>query len=172
MQYISYYSSPLGLILLASEGSCLTGLWFQGQKHFPHFSEYEEKEIALFETVKDWLNLYFSGKEPDFAIPLRFTGTDFQKAVWDILCTIPYGQTVSYGSIARQIAVKMGVERMSAQAVGSAVGHNAISIIVPCHRVVGTNGNLTGYAGGIDRKRKLLLLEKADLYSLFIPEKC
>ena len=133
--------------------------------------EHEEKEVALFEKVKQWLDIYFSGKEPDFTVPLHFTGTDFQNEVWEILCTIPYGQTMTYGEIARQIAVKKGLPRMSAQAVGGAVGHNEISIIVPCHRVVGTNGSLTGYAGGIDKKIKLLQLEKADMESLFTPKK-
>ncbi len=104
-------------------------------------------------------------------MPLHFSGTDFQKEVWKILCSIPYGQTETYGGIADRIAEKRGLPRMSAQAVGGAVGHNEISIIVPCHRVVGTNGSLTGYAGGIDRKVKLLLLERVDMKSLFIPQK-
>ena len=117
-----------------------------------------KKKFPLFEKAKQWLDIYFSGKEPDFTVPLHFTGTDFQNEVWEILCTIPYGQTMTYGEIAKQIAVKKGLPRMSAQAVGGAVGHNEISIIVPCHRVVGTNGSLTGYAGGIDKKIKLLTI--------------
>ena len=173
MQYISHYRSPIGDILLAADEIGLTGLWFEGQKYFALYldKEHEEKEVALFEKVKQWLDIYFSGKEPDFTVPLHFTGTDFQNEVWEILCTIPYGQTMTYGEIAKQIAVKKGLPRMSAQAVGGAVGHNEISIIVPCHRVVGTNGSLTGYAGGIDKKIKLLQLEKADMESFFTPKK-
>ena len=162
MQYISHYRSPIGNILLAADEIGLTGLWFEGQKYFAlHLDkEREEKEIPLFEKVKQWLDIYFSGKEPDFTVPLHFAGTDFQKEVWEILCAIPYGQTMTYGEIAKQIAAKKGLLRMSAQAVGGAVGHNEISIIVPCHRVVGANGSLTGYAGGIEKKMYLLKLEK------------
>lgn len=171
-QYISHYHSPMGSILLAADGTCLTGLWFEGQKYFAlHLgSAYEEKEIPIFETAKRWLDCYFSGKEPNFTVPLRFTGTAFQKEVWEILCSIPYGQTITYGEIANQLAIKRGLPRFSAQAVGGAVGHNKISIIVPCHRVVGANGNLTGYAGGIDKKVKLLALEKIDVQSFFLPK--
>lgn len=173
MQYISYYKSPIGNILLAADDQGLTGLWFEDQKYFAlHLDkEHEEAEIPLFANVKQWLDVYFTGKEPDFTIPLHFTGTEFQKEVWKILCSIPYGKTMTYGEIAKQIAAKRGIERMSAQAVGGAVGHNGISIIVPCHRVVGTNGSLTGYAGGIDKKAKLLSLEKADTQSFFMPKK-
>ena len=173
MQYISHYASPVGNILLAADNTGLTGLWFEGQKYFALSldKEHEEKEIPLFEEVKQWLDIYFSGKEPDFTVPLHFTGTAFQNEVWKILCTIPYGQTETYGEIAKQIAVRKGLPHMSAQAVGGAVGHNEISIIVPCHRVVGADGSLTGYAGGIDKKIKLLQLEKADMKSFFIPKK-
>ena len=173
MQYISHYASPVGNILLAADNTGLTGLWFEGQKYFALSldKEHEEKEIPLFERVKQWLDIYFSGKDPDFTIPLHFTGTAFQNEVWKILCTIPYGQTETYGEIAKQIAVRKGLPHMSAQAVGGAVGHNEISIIVPCHRVVGADGSLTGYAGGIDKKIKLLQLEKADIRSFFIPKK-
>lgn len=171
MQYISHYASPVGNILLAADNTGLTGLWFEGQKYFALSldKEHEEKEIPLFEEVKQWLDIYFSGKEPDFTVPLHFTGTAFQNEVWEILYTIPYGQTMTYGEIAKQIAVRKGLPHMSAQAVGGAVGHNEISIIVPCHRVVGADGSLTGYAGGIDKKIKLLQLEKADMKSFFIP---
>lgn len=173
MQYTSHYQSPIGSILLAADDVGLTGLWFEGQKYFALYldKEHKEKEIPLFNSVKKWLTIYFSGKEPDFAVPLHFTGSAFQNEVWEILCSIPYGQTMTYGDIAKRIAVKRGLPRMSAQAVGGAVGHNEISIIVPCHRVVGGNGSLTGYAGGIDKKIKLLQLEKADMKSLFIPKK-
>ena len=173
MQYISHYPSPIGGILLAADNIGLTGLWFEGQKYFALYldKEHEEKELTILKKAKQWLDVYFSGKEPDFTVPLHFTGTDFQNEVWEILCTIPYGQTMTYGEIARQLAAKRGLARMSAQAVGGAVGHNEISIIVPCHRVVGTNGSLTGYAGGIDKKVKLLTLEKVDMKLFYIPKK-
>ena len=173
MQYTSHYRSPIGNILLAADEVGLTGLWFEGQKYFAlHLDkEHEEKEIPIFEKVKEWLDIYFSGKEPDFTVPLHFTGTDFQNEVWEILCAIPYGRTMTYGEIAKQVAAKKGLPRMSAQAVGGAVGRNGISVIVPCHRVVGANGSLTGYAGGIDKKIKLLQLEKADMRPLFSPER-
>ena len=173
MQYISHYRSPLGDILLAADQNCLTGLWFEGQKYFAlHLDkEREEKEIPVFEKTKEWLDIYFSGKEPDFTVPLRFIGTDFQKEVWKILCSIPYGQTMTYGEIAGKLAEKRGKKSMSAQAIGGAVGHNRISILVPCHRVVGSDGSLTGYAGGIEKKVKLLTLEKADMKSFFLPKK-
>ena len=173
MQYTSHYESPLGNILLAADEAGLTGLWFEDQKYYAADldKEHEEKEISLFGTAKQWLDIYFSGKEPDFSVPLHFIGTDFQKEVWEILCTIPYGQAMTYGGIAEWIAASRGVSRMSAQAVGGAVGHNKISIIVPCHRVVGTNGSLTGYAGGIERKMKLLSLEKAGTEHFFLPKK-
>lgn len=171
MQYISHYPSPLGDILMAADAVGLTGLWFEGQKYFALSldKEHAEKEIPLFEKAKRWLAIYFSGREPDFTVPLHCTGTAFQNAVWAILCTIPYGQTMTYGAIAGKLALQKGLPRMSAQSVGGAVGHNAISILVPCHRVVGTNGSLTGYAGGMDRKIRLLQLEKADMHSLFVP---
>ena len=164
MVYISHYRSPIGDMLLAADEIGLTGLWFEGQKYFARQLEekQEEREIPLFEKVKQWLDIYFSGKEPDFTVPLHFVGTAFQKEVWEILCTIPYGQTMTYGEIAKQIAAKKGLPHMSAQAVGGAVGHNKISVIVPCHRVVGTNGSLTGYAGGLEKKEKLLALERVD----------
>lgn len=162
MQYINHYDSPIGNILLAADNIGLTGLWFEGQKYFAlHLDiEHQEKDLPVFTEAKRWLDIYFSGKEPDFTIPLHYKGTDFQKDVWEILCSIPYGKTMTYGEIARQIASKRGLKRMSAQAVGGAVGHNPISIIVPCHRVIGANGTLTGYAGGIDKKVKLLTLER------------
>lgn len=173
MQYINHYKSPAGDILLAADDIGLTGLWFEGQKYFAlHLDrEHEEKELPLFKEVKRWLDIYFSGREPDFTVPLHFTGTEFQNEVWEILCSIPYGKTMTYGEIAGQLAAKKGLERMSAQAVGGAVGHNEISIIVPCHRVVGSNGSLTGYAGGIDKKIKLLTSEKVDMQSFFVPKK-
>lgn len=173
MQYISHYQSPLGGILLAADEIGLTGLWFEGQKYFALYldKEHEEKEVPVFETAKKWLDIYFAGNEPDFQVPLHFTGTDFQNEVWEILYSIPYGKTMTYGEIAKRITEKRGLKRMSAQAVGGAVSHNEISVIVPCHRVVGTNGSLTGYAGGIEKKVALLKLEKADMEEFFVPKK-
>lgn len=173
MQYTSRYASPLGSILLAADDIGLVGLWFEGQKYFAHglAKTHEEKELPLFAKVKRWLDIYFSGQQPQFTVPLHFIGTAFQKEVWELLCTIPYGQTTTYGAIAKQLAAKRGLPHMSAQAVGGAVGHNKISIIVPCHRVVGKNGSLTGYAGGIDKKTALLRLEQADMRTLFMPKK-
>lgn len=173
MDYINHYCSPIGNILLAADDMGLTGLWFEGQKYFALNLDkvHEERELPVFEKAKQWLDVYFSGKEPDFTVPLHFTGTDFQNDVWKILCAIPYGQTMTYGEIAKKIAAKKGLPSMSAQAVGGAVGHNEISIIVPCHRVVGKNGSLTGYAGGIDKKIKLLQLEKVNMESFFTPKK-
>ena len=173
MQYISHYHSPLGDILLAADSAGLTGLWFEGQKYFALYldKEHEEKELPVFEEAKRWLDIYFSGKNPDFQVPLHFTGTDFQNEVWEILYAIPYGQTTTYGEIAAQLAKKRGLPRMSAQAVGGAVGHNEISIIVPCHRVVGASGSLTGSAGGIEKKIELLRLEGALREDFFVPKK-
>lgn len=173
MQCISCYESPMGRILLAADDIGLTGLWFEGQKYFTLClnKHHEEKELAIFQDVKRWLDIYFSGKKPDFTVPVHFTGTDFQKEVWEILRSIPYGKTMTYGEIAKRIAEKKGLGHMSAQAVGGAVGHNEISIIVPCHRVVGANGSLTGYAGGIDKKVQLLALEKVDVEQFSVPKK-
>ena len=162
MQYTSRYRSPLGEMLLAADETGVTGLWFAGQKYFARHLDKEqvEKEIPLFATVKHWLDVYFAGSEPDLTVPLHFTGTAFQNEVWEILCTIPYGQTTTYGEIAKQLAARRGLPHMSARAVGGAVGHNPTSILVPCHRVVGLGGSLTGYAGGLERKRCLLALEQ------------
>lgn len=162
MQYITHYQSPLGDILLAADETGLTGLWFDGGKYYAdHLDpEHEERNTPILEQAKEWLTIYFSGKEPHFLPPIHMIGTPFQLSVWRILQKIPYGKTVTYGDIAKEIAGQRRLSRMSAQAVGGAVGHNKISIIVPCHRVVGTNGSLTGYAGGIDKKARLLALEK------------
>lgn len=173
MQYTSKYESPLGSIMLAADEIGLTGLWFEGQKYFALYLDKEnvEKELPIFEQTKKWLDIYFSGNEPDFKLPLHFTGSAFQNEVWEILYQIPYGQTTTYGAIAKQLAKKKGLARMSAQAVGGAVAHNEISIIVPCHRVVGANGSLTGYAGGIDKKIALLKMEKGYRDMFFVPKK-
>ena len=162
MEYIHHYSSPLGSITAASDGTALTGLWFDGQKYYAKGldREHAEKTLPVFDQARRWLDTYFSGSIPAFTPPIRMKGTAFQKAVWEILLTIPYGSTMTYGEIAVRIAAQRGTARMSAQAVGGAVGHNAISLIIPCHRVIGADGSLTGYAGGIERKAKLLALER------------
>lgn len=168
MDFISRYSSPLGGITIASDGVALKGLWFDGQKFFADnlSDDHEERSLTVFDEMKKWLDIYFSGKAPDFTPPLRIEGTVFRRAVWEILLTIPFGRTMTYGKIAELISKQNGLVKMSAQAVGNAVGHNPISIIIPCHRVIGANGNLTGYAAGTDKKLKLLELEHADLSSL------
>lgn len=167
MDYTHHYESPLGGITLASDGDAVTGLWFDGQKYFADSldQDHEEKALPVFDEADRWLDIYFSGKAPAFTPKLRMRTTAFREAVWNILLTVPFGQTVTYGQIAR----RMGLSKMSAQAVGGAVGHNSISLIIPCHRVVGTNGSLTGYAGGLDKKIRLLQMEQADLSGLFFP---
>ena len=163
MIYTYHYTSPLGSITLASNGESLTGLRFDGQNYFPHklISESIESELPIFKQTVNWLDIYFSGRNPVSTPPISLNTTPFRKAVCDIMLTIPYGQTMTYGGIANMIAKQKGIERMSAQAVGGAVGHNPISLIIPCHRVVGADGSLNGYAGGLDRKIELLKLEKA-----------
>ena len=173
MVSICHYESPLGGVLLAADEIGLTGLWFDGQRYFARGLPADRVELetpALLES-KRWLDIYFSGKEPDFTPPLHPIGSAFRQSVWEILLQIPYGKTTTYGEIARQLSEKMGLSRMSAQAVGGAVGHNEISIIIPCHRVVGTNGSLTGYAGGLDKKVRLLELEHTGMNGFFVPKK-
>lgn len=175
MVYSAAYSSPVGPLTLASDGGHLVGLWIEGQKYFGGTiaGEMTEKEdLPLFHAVKDWLDRYFAGKRPAISeLPLRPMGGEFRQAVWHILCRIPYGEVMSYGAIAQKLAEQLGRKTMSSQAVGGAVGHNPISIIIPCHRVVGTGGSLTGYAGGIDKKIRLLELEGVDMSRLFAPTK-
>lgn len=173
MVYTYHYNSPLGGITMASEEEALIGLWFDGQKYFADSitEEYTVKSLPIFDETVKWLDIYFSGKEPDFTPPLMMKTTPFRKAVWEVMLTIPYGKTMTYGEIANKIAERNGIAKMSAQAVGGAVGHNSISLIIPCHRVVGTNGSLTGYAGGIDKKVQLLKLEKTDMSGFFAPRK-
>lgn len=171
MTFIQHCASPLGGILLAANDIGLTGLWFDGQKYYADNlpAEHIERETPILTDAKRWLDVYFTGKEPGFKPPLHIVGSAFRQAVWELLLQIPYGQTVTYGELARQLAEKQGLARMSAQAVGGAVGHNPISLIIPCHRVVGTHGSLTGYAGGIDKKIMLLELEQADMQGFFAP---
>ena len=175
MIYKSYYNSPVGKILLASKNSKLIGLWIEGQKYFLGNLKEEvskkDDEIILVKTKK-WLDRYFNGEKPEISeLDLEPIGSDFAKNVWLLLCEIPYGEVTTYGEIAKKMAKIMNKNKMSAQAVGGAVGHNPISIIIPCHRVVGANGNLTGYAGGIDKKIKLLEHENVNMTNLYKPKK-
>lgn len=173
MVYTKHYLSPLGGILLAADEVGLMGLWFDGKKYYADNlpKEHTEEETPILSEASLWLDVYFTGKEPDFMPPLHPIGSAFRREVWEILLQIPYGATATYGDISKRLAKKMGLEKMSAQAVGGAVGHNEISIIIPCHRVVGTSGSLTGYAGGIDKKVRLLELEHADMSRFFVPKK-
>jgi len=175
MLYKTHYSSPVDNILLASDGDNLIGLWIDGQKYYTDTVDIdmtEKNDLPVFIFAKKWLDQYFSGQKPAISdLPLAPAGGEFRRAVWDILCEIPYGQYITYGDIAKKMAVRMNKTSMSAQAVGGAVGHNPISIIIPCHRVVGSNGSLTGYAGGLDKKIKLLEHEGADMSRLFVPTK-
>ncbi len=165
MEYTHHYQSPLGGITLASDGEALTGLWFDGQKDFAATlsAAHAERDLPIFEEACRWLDLYFGGADPGFTPALRMRTTAFRKAVWEILLTIPYGTTMTYGQIAERIARQRGAGCVSAQAVGGAVGHNAVSLIIPCHRVIGADGSLTGYAGGVEKKLQLLRMEGADV---------
>lgn len=173
MLYYKKAASPLGEITLRSDGEALTGLWFADDKH------YGAKDIAgaalvdldVFMQAEEWLAEYFAGREPKVSVPLKLQGSEFQMQVWRLLQDIPYGRLVTYGDIAKKIAAQKGLARMSAQAVGGAVGHNPLCVIVPCHRVVGANGSLTGYGGGMWRKVRLLELEKVDMSKLTVPTK-
>lgn len=169
MVFMQRYASPLGGLLLAADEQGLIGLWFDGARHFAaNLPEArEEKRTPILDETARWLDDYFSGGQPDFTPPLHLIGSAFRLRVWARLLEIPYGQTTTYGALAK----RLGGVHMSAQAVGGAVGHNPISIIVPCHRVVGTNGSLTGYAGGLDRKIKLLEIEQTDMTGLLRPTK-
>ena len=172
------HDSPIGNITLASNGTALTGLWFEGQKHFVDTLASDPKQnpdLPIFKQTRKWLDLYFAGESPDFIPPLAPKGTPFQQKVWELLLAIPYGNTVTYGEIAQRVVETQLIaslqdaslkgaflpkQRMSAQAIGGAVGRNPIAIIIPCHRVIGANGTLTGYAGGLERKKHLLKLEQ------------
>ncbi len=175
MSYCAFYVSPIGRLLLTSDGTNLTGLWIEKQKHYTDTvsdGAVFRDELPIFIKTKKWLDGYFRGLCPQISdLPLAPQGGEFRQMVWKILREIPYGQLSTYGEIAKIIAQKTGKAKMSAQAVGGAVGNNPISIIIPCHRVVGTNGNLTGYAGGLDIKIELLKHEHVDLSRLFYPQK-
>ena len=173
MNYYIEYQAPIGDLLIISDGENIIWLGVSGQKYAENVLQDSvlNSNLQIFADVRQWLDLYFSGVEPPFAIPLAPTGTLFRRAVWDILCEIPYGEVLTYGDIAKKIAKQQGKERMSAQAVGGAVGHNPISILIPCHRVVGAGGNLTGFASGMEKKIKLLGLEHIDMQHFYVPKK-
>ena len=175
MFYSTTYSSPLGLITMASDGENIVGLWNDGQKYFAVSVKgeiVEKSDLPIFAKAKKWLDAYFAGENPAISeLPLAPIGDEFRKTVWGILCEIPYGQYTTYGEIAQKTAARMNRKSMSSQAVGGAVGHNPISIIIPCHRVVGAGGSLTGYAGGISKKVKLLQLEGVDTSKFSTPNK-
>ncbi|PJG82492.1 methylated-DNA--[protein]-cysteine S-methyltransferase [Caviibacterium pharyngocola] len=172
MHYTSFYQSPVGEILLASDDVGVVGIWFKGEKYYAYCldKEYEPKETQSIREMKRWLDVYFQGKQPDFEPPIHMIGTAFQQEVWHILREIPYGTTTTYKEIARKIAQSKGIESMSAQAVGTAVGKNNLNLIVPCHRVVASNNSLAGYAGGIDKKITFLKLEGAFKDEYFVPK--
>lgn len=175
MLYSTTYDSPVGRVTLASDGEALTGLWIEGQKYHGGTDGAElvpSDDLPVFAQAKAWLDRYFDGEQPDIAeLPLAPVGSDFRQIVWRLLMQIPYGQTTTYGELAQAVAREQGKERTAAMAVGGAVGHNPISIIVPCHRVVGSDGSLTGYAGGLDKKIWLLEHEGADMGKLYRPTK-
>ena len=161
--YTHNYQSPLDKIVIASDGTAITGLWFVGQRHFDIEVEgcITDKDLPIFDEVSRWLDIYFTGNNPGEIPAVCMNGTPFQLEVWQILQAVPYGKLITYREIAELIAKKRGITKMSARAVGNAVGRNPVSILVPCHRVVGSDGRMTGYAGGIERKVKLLKLENA-----------
>lgn len=183
MEKLMIYDSPIGKLTLAGDGTSITGLWIEGQKYFKRTLENGDGERDSCVRTSDdvpcevlcraceWLDAYFKGEHKEISFPLAPKGSAFQKSVWDILKEIPYGETITYGEIARKLSDRQGKSSMSAQAVGGAVARNPISILIPCHRVVGTNGSLTGYAGGIKRKIKLLTLEGVDVERFFIPKR-
>ena len=157
----AFYDAPYGRYVMAAEDGALTGLWLEGQKYFPSdLPEPSGEEAEIFAHTRRWLDAYFAGRQPDVsALPMAPRGSAFAQSVWQLLLEIPYGQTVTYGQLAEQLAKKRGLAHMSAQAVGGAVEHNPLSIIIPCHRVLGAKNQLTGYAGGLDVKTFLLKLE-------------
>jgi len=169
MDYVGIYTSPLGEITLTSDGAAVTGAWFAGQKYYPDLSGCVPADCAVLAACRQWLDAYFAGEAPTALPPLHPRGSAFRQAVWAELLQIPYGKTTTYGAVAAHLAAQRGQAHMSAQAVGGAVGHNPISVLIPCHRVVGADGGLTGYAGGLERKLALLTLEQSDCAALFIP---
>lgn len=175
MIYTSTYKSPIGNLLIASKDNKLVGLWMENQKYYlSNFKEkiVETENLEILVKTKKWLDRYFNGEKPNInELEINPVGSEFRKSVWEILKNIPYGEVITYNDIAKELAKQKGIKKMSAQAVGGAVGHNPISIIIPCHRVVSTNGSLTGYAGGIKKKIYLLEHEKVNMDKLFVPTK-
>ena len=173
MIYTSNYKSPIGNLLIASKENKLVGLWIENQKYYlSNFKDkiIETENLEILKKKKKWLDRYFKGEKPDISeLEINLIGSEFRKSVWEILKNIPYGEVITYNDIAKELAKQKGIKKMSAQAVGGAVGHNPISIIIPCHRVVGSNGSLTGYAGGIKKKIYLLEHEKVNMDKLFVP---
>lgn len=171
MTYLCKVNSPVGVLHIASSGDFVTGLWMEGQKYFASTldREAEEQDLPIFDQTKNWLDQYFTGKNPGALPPLAPQGSDFRQAVWKLLLEIPYGQTISYGALTQ--ALRLSGRQAANQAVGGAVGHNPISILIPCHRVVGADGSLTGYAGGVKSKAYLLRLEGADMTQFYVPKK-
>ena len=175
MYYSTEYESPVGTLTLASDGSAICGLWLEGQKYhggtIPE-AMVPDEDAAAFDAMRTWLDDYFAGRKPPIGnVPLAPIGSEFQRLVWQLLTEIPYGETTTYGRLAQQVKERRGGKGTAALAVGGAVGHNPISIIIPCHRVVGADGSLTGYAGGLDKKIALLELEKTDTERFFRPKK-
>lgn len=175
MYYYDIHHSSVGELTIASNEKNIVGLWLEGQRYYMDVlkdKKYQERETDVIKLAKEWLDRYFLGEKPKIQeLPIELIGSDFSKQVWTILCEIPYGKVITYGDIAKQISRQKKTEKMSAQAVGGAVGRNPISIIVPCHRVVGANGSLTGYSGGVNVKSKLLMLEEVDMSRLYLPTK-
>lgn len=168
MYYMKIYESPLGTIHIAADEQFLRGVWFEGQKYFAESMKNEKQAVQIdspraadiLERTASWLDDYFAGKNPSVSgFPLAPVGSPFRQEIWKLLLEIPYGEVTTYGALAKEAALRMGRRSMSAQAVGGAVGHNPISILIPCHRIIGADGSLTGYAGGLDRKMQLLTLE-------------
>lgn len=167
--YTMKYRSPVGTLYLASDGTHITGLWIEGQKYFAALEGVPEASLPVFQQAASWLDSYFAGRLPPSPPPLAPQGSSFRQAVWSLLLEIPRGQTTTYGALAQRLR-KRGIGG-APQAVGGAVGHNPISILIPCHRVVGADGSLTGYAGGLEKKRFLLELEGVDLTALYTPKR-
>lgn len=163
------YDSPLGLMVLEETNGALSGAWFEGQRYFTPPEDLLFCTSPLLQQAFQWLDVYFEGHDPGECPPLCPEGSPFRRLIWNELRLIPYGKVTTYGLLAAKAAQQLGKPRMSAQAVGGAVGHNPLSVFIPCHRVIGTDGSLTGYAGGLEKKTALLQLEKADLTRLYIP---
>ena len=174
MVYKTYYDSPVGKLFIASDGENIIGLCIEEQKYYLDKIEKEgiaKDNLEIFDKTRNWLDRYFKQEKPEISeLSLALEGNTFRQYIWELLCEIPYGETTTYGELAKKVANKLNKSSMSAQAVGNAVGHNPISIIIPCHRVVGKNGNLTGYAGGIDKKIKLLEIENVNMEKFFVPK--